>query len=169
MPPLTAWLPARRDHESDLVLTLAGEGVVGLKEGLSALERALMAEGFDVMVQKGRGDGRGRGTTVRLRVSTEPVTSMGTGCDVLACLDEDMAQLAPFGLMRGSVLICEQTSLAKVSPAAKEAGVIAYPVPFADLGRRVGKSFSGKGLIAVGVVARLVGMPRDPVRNRVMV
>lgn len=169
MPPFTAWLPARRDHESDLVLTLAGEGVVGLKEGLSALERALMAEGFDVMVQKGRGDGRGRGTTVRLRVSTEPVTSMGTGCDVFACLDEDMAQLAPFGLMRGSVLICEQTSLAKVSPAAKEAGVIAYPVPFADLGRRVGKSFSGKGLIAVGVVARLLGMPRDTVRNRVTV
>lgn len=169
MPPFTAWLPARRDHESDLVLTLAGEGVVGLKEGLSALERALIAEGFDVMAQKGRADGQGRCSTVRLRVSTEPVTSMGTGCDVLACLDEGVSQLGPFGLARGSVLVCEQTSLAKLSPAAKEAGVIAYPVPFTDLGRQVGKSFSGKGLIAVGVVARLLGIPRDTVRNRVTI
>lgn len=167
MPPFTAWLPARPDHEPDLVLALVGEGVVGLKEGLSALERALMAEGFEVIVQKGRRDGRGQGTTVRLRVSTEPVTSMGIGCDVLACLDEEMTQLAPFGLMRGSVLIGEQTSLAKLSPAAKEAGVIVYPVPFTDLGRRVGKSCSGKGLIALGVVAQLLGIPRDTVRGQV--
>ncbi|MEW6246896.1 MAG: 2-oxoacid:acceptor oxidoreductase family protein [Nitrospirota bacterium] len=165
MPPFTAWLPARRDHESDLVLTLAGEGVVGLKEGLSALERALIAEGFDVMAQKGRADGQGRRSTVRLRVSTEPVTSMGTGCDVLVCLDEGVSQLAPFGLARGSVLVCEQTSLAKLSPAAKEAGVVTYPVPFTDLGRQVGKNFSGKGLVAVGAVARLLGIPRDTVRN----
>ncbi len=166
MPPFTAWLPARRDHESDLVLVLAGEGVVGLKEGLSVLKQALIAEGFDVMAQKGRVDGEGRRSTVRLRVSTEPVTSMGAGCDVLACLDEGVSELAPYGLARGSVLVCDQAHLAKLSVAANEAGVITYPVPFADLGRQIGKSFSGKGLIAAGVVARLLGLPREIVCNR---
>ncbi len=169
MPPFTAWLPARWDHESDLVLTLVGEGVTGLRDGISALEQALVGEGFDVMAQKGRADGRGIRSTVRLRVSTEPVTSMGAGCDVLACVDEGIAELAPFGLVRGSVLVCDQANLAKLSPAANEAGVIVYPVPFTDLSCQVGKSFSGKGLIAVGVVARLLGIPRETVCSRVTV
>lgn len=148
------------------MLSFVGEGIAGLKEGLSALEQALMGEGFDVMAQKVRVDGQGRRSTVRLRVSTEPVTSMGTGCDVLACLDEDVSQLAPFGLARGSVLICDTASLAILSPVAKTSGAIVYPVPFPDLGRQVGKRFSGKGLIAVGVLARLLGIPHQTVRGR---
>ena len=164
MAPFTAWLPARPNQASDLVVKIVGDGVAGLKTGIAALEQALVREGFQVMAQRGRLNGEASLSTVRLRVSTEPVGSMGNGCDVLAYLDEGVPPLSVFGLGPGSVVLCEAAGIRDWHSGAIPPGVITYPIPFVGLSRRVGKSFSGKGLIAIGALTQLFGIPADAVR-----
>ncbi len=165
MAPFTAWLPARPSQTSDLVVKIVGDGITGLKSGLAAFEEALASEGYQVLAQRGRLNGQAPLSTVRLRVSAEPVSSMGNGCDVLAYLYEDVPPLNVFGLGRGSAVICPAESLPRGNPIPT--GVITYPVPFEDLSRQVGKSFSSKGIVAIGVLTRLLGIPPDMVRERI--
>lgn len=167
MAPFTAWLPAQRAQAFDLLVHVAGGDMAGLTAGSAALEAALTAEGFDVMAQRGLIGGPDSLPTMRLRVSTEPVTSMGHGCDVLAYLEEDVPAFHSLSLARGSVVLGEARAIPKLLPDATPIGVIAYSVPFAELSRRVGKSTSGKGLVAAGALSRLLGMSPELVRGHI--
>jgi hypothetical protein len=167
MAPFTAWLPAQRDQAFDLVVTIVGDGIPGLKSGLAAFEEALASEGYQVLAQQGRMNGQALLPTIRLRVSTDPVNSMGNGCDVLAYLGDDVPPLNVFGLGRGSAVICEAESLPRGTQTTAPTGVIAYHVPFENLSRRIGKSFSGKGLIGIGVLTQFLMIPPDRVRTRI--
>ncbi len=163
MSPFTAWLPVGSERTSDLVLKMVGTGTAGLIDGATALEWALTEQGLRVMAQTSPGLG-GSGSAVRLRVSTEPITSLGSGCDVVACMDRTALRQQWFDLLQpGSVFIHE----AGADAAAVPDGVIAYAVPFSDLHRRCGARFSGKGFIAAGVLAHLLGIPERIVRSRI--
>nr|MBI3611940.1 2-oxoacid:acceptor oxidoreductase family protein [Nitrospirota bacterium] len=162
MSPFTAWLPVGSERTSDLVLKIVGTTTAGLLNGATALEQALTEQGLRVMAQTSPSGGRS-GSAVRLRVSTEPITSLGSGCDVVACMDRAALQQQWFDLQPGSVFVHE----AGADAAAVPDGVIAYAVPFSDLHRRCGARFSGKGLIAAGVLAHLLGIPERIVRSRI--
>lgn len=163
MSPFTAWLPVGSERTSDLVLKMVGAGTAGLIDGATALEWALTEQGLRVMAQtSGPGEGRS-GSAIRLRLSTEPITSLGNGCDVVAYLDPAALRRQWVDLQPGSVLVHE----AGADAAAVPDGVIAYAVPFSDLHRRCGARFSGKGFIAAGVLAHLLGIPERIVRSRI--
>lgn len=162
MSPFTAWLPVGSERTSDLVLKMVGAGSAGLIDGATVLEWALTEQGLRVMAQTSPGWGES-GSAVRLRVSTEPITSLGSGCDVVACVDRTALRQQRFDLQPGSVLVHEAGADAVAVPD----GVIAYAVPFSDLHRRCGARFSGKGFIAAGVLAHLLGIPERIVRSRV--
>ncbi len=162
MSPFTAWLPVGSERTSDLVLKMVGTGTAGLIDGATALEWALTEQGLRVMAQTSPGL-EGSGSAVRLRVSTEPITSLGSGCDVVACMDRTVLRQQWFDLQPGSVFVHE----AGADAAAVPDGVIAYAVPFSDLHRRCGARFSGKGFIAAGVLAHLLGIPERIVRSRI--
>lgn len=163
MSPFTAWLPVRPERISDLVLKMVGTGAAGLINGATALEWALTEQGLRVMAQTGGPGGGGSGSAVRLRVSTEPIPSMGSGCDVVACVDRAALQRQRLDLQPGSVLVHE----AGGAEAAVPDGVIAYAVPFSDLHRRCGARFSGKGFIAAGVLSHLLGISAQTVRDKI--
>ncbi|TAJ10201.1 MAG: hypothetical protein EPO61_03455 [Nitrospirae bacterium] len=166
MSPFTAWLPIRPERISDLVLKMVGTGTAGLINGVTALEYALTEQGLRVMAQTS-GPAWGRsGSDVRLRVSTEPITSMGSGCDVVACVDRAALQQQWPDLQPGSVFVHEAGGFGAEAAAVPD-GVITYAVPFSDLHRRCGARFSGKGFIAAGVLSNLLGISVQPVRDRI--
>lgn len=165
MAPFTAWLPAQSNAQTDLILRIAGEGIAGLTAGLHAFEQALAEQGFEVLVEQGRLSGMHTHSIVGLRVSSDGLTSMGHGCDVFACLDEDLLRCGKVGLQRGSVFLGEPETLSKFRTAGALDGLITYEVPFRALCQRLGDCFSGKGLVALGVLSSLLDIPADGVRR----
>ncbi|MEK6605379.1 MAG: 2-oxoacid:acceptor oxidoreductase family protein, partial [Nitrospirota bacterium] len=118
-----------------------------------------------MLAQTERLDGIGPATSVRLRVSVDTLSSTGNGCDVLVYLGRKLPPRNSFHLQRGSLLLCDARSMQDaLSPAIPE-GVIVYPVPFADLHQRHGRR-SEKEVIAIGVLAHLLGMPEEVIRRR---
>lgn len=134
---------------------------------MTALEHALADQGLEVLGQLGRQGEEGAASTGRLRVSTEPISSMGNGCDVLASVDPAVFEGNQFGLQPGSVLLHEAQSFSKRLAETIPEGVIPYRIPFSDLHRQCGGDPSGKGLVAVGVLAHLLGLAGEAVRRRV--
>ena len=165
MAPFTRWLPASPERSSDIVLEIAGDGNGELAQGTTALEQGLADQGFEVLAQTDRLDGIGSPTAVRLRVSVDPLSSTGSGCDVLVYLGRKLPRRNAFHLQRGSVLLCDARSMRDASPPAIPEGVIVYPVPFADLHQRHGRC-SEKEAIAIGVLAHLLDMPGETIRRR---
>ena len=165
MAPFTRWLPASPERSSDIVIEVAGDGNGELAKGTTALEQGLADQGLEVLAQTERLDGIGPATSVRLRVSVNTLSSTGSGCDVLVYLGRKLPPRNSFHLQRGSVLLCDARSMQDaLSPAIPE-GVIVYPVPFADLHHRHGRR-SEKEVIAIGVLAHLLGMPEEVIRRR---
>lgn len=166
MAPFSAWLPVRNEAASDLMLKIVGAGAVGLASGASALAEACAGLGLRVVADSQAPEPGAFGSAVRLRVSSEATSAMGSGCDFAACLDclppeETWAELQP-----GSVLLHEAGG-AGWSGAPPRPGVITYAVPFADLHRRCGSRFPGKGLVAAGALSQLLGLAPDLVRSRI--
>ena len=164
MAPFTRWLSASPERASDIVIEVAGDGLCELTSGTTALEQGLADHGFEVLAQTERLDGIGPATSVRLRVSVDPLSSTGSGCDVLVYLGRKLPRRNAFHLQRGSVLLCDARGV-QDAPAAIPEGVIVYPVPFVDLHHRHGRS-SEKEVIAIGVLAHLLGMPVEAIRRR---
>ena len=158
MAPFTAWLRPQIDEPCDLVLTIAGEGIAGCSRVLQALERTLTEQGFEIMAQHGRLNGRNTSDAVRLRVSTKKLTSMGHGCDILVWLEKDVPDLSQFAVQPGSVLLCEPRVAALLNVLPVHIGLVTYPVPFHELSCANGECFSGKALVALGVLTRLLGL-----------
>ncbi|MEK6549086.1 MAG: hypothetical protein AABZ51_03200 [Nitrospirota bacterium] len=165
MAPFTRWLPASPERSSDIVIEVAGDGNGELAKGTTALEQGLADQGLEVLAQTERLDGIGPATSVRLRVSVDPLSSTGSGCDVLVYLGRKLPPRNSFHLQRGSVLLCDARSMQDASPPAIPEGVIVYPVPFADLHHRHGRH-SEKEVIAIGVLSRLLGMSEEIIRRR---
>ena len=165
MSPLSAWLPPQLDEPSDVILTIAGEGIAGCSKGLQALERTLTEQGFEILAQHGRLNGRNTSAAVRLRISSRPITSMGHGCHILACLDEEVPQLSQFAVQPGGVLLCEPRVAAQLNALPVHTGMTTYPVPFGELTGQCGACFSGKGLVALGVLTHLLGLPHAVLRH----
>jgi hypothetical protein len=161
MAPLTAWLPPQIDEPSDLVLTIAGDGIAGCSKAMQALERTLAMQGFEILAEHGRLNGRNTSAAVQMRISSRHTTSMGHGCDILVCLDEEVPDLRQFAVQPGSVLLCEPRVAAQLKAFQVCTGIITYPVPFKELACECGECFSGKGLIALGVLTWLLGLPRE--------
>ena len=165
MAPFTRWLPASPERSSDIVIEVAGDGNGELAKGTTALEQGLADQGLEVLAQTERLDGIGHATSVRLRVSADPLSSAGSGCDVLVYLGRKLPPRNAFHLQRGSVLLCDARSMRDAPPSAIPEGVIVYPVPFADLHPRHGRR-SEKEVIAIGVLSHLLGTPGEAIRRR---
>ncbi len=165
MAPFTRWLPASPERSSDIVIEVVGDCTGELTKGTTALEQGLADQGFAVLAQTERLDGIGPATSVRLRVSQETLSSTGSGCDVLVHLGRKLPPHNSFHLQRSSILLCDARSVLNAQPPAIPEGVIVYPVPFADLHHRHGRS-SEKEVIAIGVLSHLLGMPEEVIRRR---
>ena len=115
------------------------------------------------MAQSGRLNGNYGDFVLRLRIATQPFYSMGHGCDVLVHLGENIPDFWRFNLQPGSVLLWEPPAEPRLHPILPE-GVIAYPIPLADLSAQYAEGLPGKGLAALGVLLHLLGIPEESLR-----
>lgn len=160
MAPLTAWLPARSNQDFDLAVNIVGPGVSDLLKEWSPIGQFLSDQGFAVIAQSGRLNGDPDDFVLRLRIATRSFYSTGHGCDVLVYLGDIVPELWRFNLQPGSVLLWEPPRQPRRSPILPE-GVIAYPIPLADLGSQHAEGLPGKGVAALGVLLQLLGVPEE--------
>jgi hypothetical protein len=162
MSPFTKWLPSQQECGSDLIVQLAGGSIRGLEKARKAFERGITRLGLEIGAQS-RGEDLMNIPSVRLRISNAPIPSMGHGCDVLAYLGPRLPEGNPFGLQDRSVLLSESCRDEDSMSVGFPDGVIRYHVPFSELNRACG-SLRGKGLIAVGLLTKLLEIPKEIMR-----
>lgn len=160
MAPFSAWLPAYPNQDFDLAVKIVGRSASGLIDELATIAQALTLHGCQVMVQSGRLNGGSGPLVLRFRVASRPFYSMGHGCDVAVYLDQDPQEIWQFGLQPGSVLIWEPPEQLRLHPPLPD-GIIIYPVPLRELNAQCSQDTGGKGFVAMGVLAQLLGFSEE--------
>jgi hypothetical protein len=160
MAPFSAWLPAHPNQDFDLAVKIVGRGASGLIDELATIVQALTLHGCQVMAQSGRLNGGSGHLVLRLRIASRPFYSMGHGCDVVVYLDQDPPEFGRFGLQPGSVLVWEPPEQLRLPPLLPD-GIIAYPVPLRELNAQYSQDTGGKGVVAMGVLAQLLGFSEE--------
>lgn len=160
MAPFSAWLPARPNQDFDLAVMIVGRSVPALIDELATIAQALTLHGCQVMVRTGRLNGGSGHLVLRFRVASRPFYSMGHGCDVVVYLDQDPPEFWRFGLQPGSVLVWEPPEQLCLHPLMPD-GIIAYSVPLRELNAQYSQETWGKGFVAMGVLAQLLGFSEE--------
>jgi hypothetical protein len=160
MAPFSAWLPARPNQDFDLTVKIVGSSASGLIDELATIVRALTLHDCQVIAQAGRLNGGSGHLMLRLRIASRPFYSMGHGCDVAVYLDQDPPKFGQFGMQPGSVLVWDPPEQSRLHPLLPD-GVIAYPVPLRELNAQYSQDAWGKGFVAMGVLASLLGFSEE--------
>ncbi len=160
MAPFSAWLPARPNQDFDLAVKIVGSSASGLIDELMSIAQALSLHGCQVMAQTGRLSGGSGHLMLRLRIASRPFYSMGHGCDVAVYLDQGPPEFGQFGMQSGSVLVWEPPEQSRLPPLLPD-GIIAYPVPLRELNAQYSQDTGGKGFVAMGVLAYLLGFSEE--------
>jgi Pyruvate:ferredoxin oxidoreductase core domain II len=160
MAPFSAWLPARPNLDFDLTVEVVGRSASGLIDELASIVQALSLHGCQVMAQTGRLNGGSGHVMLRLRIASRPFYSMGHGCDVAVYLDQDPPKFGQFGMQPGSVLVWDPPEQSRLHPPLPD-GVIVYRVPLRGLNSQYGLDAGGKGYVAMGVLASLLGFSEE--------
>ena len=160
MAPFSAWLPARPNLDFDLTVKIVGSSASGLIDELASITQALSLHGCQVMAQNGRLNIGSGHSVLSLRIASRPFYSMGDGCDVIVYLNRGPLEFRQFGLQPGSVLVWEPPEQLPLHPLLPD-GIIAYPVPLRELNARDSQDTGGKGFVAMGVLAYLLGFSEE--------
>jgi len=160
MAPFSAWLPARPNLDFDLTVKIVGRSASGLIDELASITQAVSLHGCQIMAQTGRLNGGSGHLMLRLRIASRLFYSMGHGCDVVVYLDQDPPKLWRFGLQPGSVLVWDPPEQSRLPPLLPD-GIIAYPVPLRELNAQHSQDAGGKGYVAMGVLAHLLGFSEE--------
>jgi len=148
-----------------VTVQFAGGTFRGLEKARATFELGLAHLGLSLCVESS-GDAELEMPLVRFRISTHPISSVGYGCDVLAYVGNDFPAGYPFGLQDRSVLLCENWKEHDFVSRGMPKGVIPYQVPFSELNRTCG-CLRGKGIIAVGLLTKLLDIPFRLIRSGV--
>jgi len=151
---------------NDLIVGIAGAGGDGVVSAGELLIHVAAREGLFGMLVKAFGPQiRGGESSVRVRLSSQPVLAQGDDLDVLIAFN-----WADYGRFRTELVPGEHTlifvdEMDKTPPAEiplperMKAGVTR--VPFEQLAIDKGGSALAKNIVAVGVLAGAVNLPRD--------
>ena len=160
MAPFSAWLPARPNQDFDLTVKIVGRSASGLIDELANIAQALTLHGCHVRGQTGRLNGGSGHLVLRLRIASRPFYSMGHGCDAVVYLDQGPLEFRQFGVQPGSVLVWDPPEQLPLHPLLPD-GVIVYPVPLRELNAQYSQDPWGKGFVAMGVLAHLLGFSEE--------
>jgi|SRR5579875_999182 2-oxoglutarate ferredoxin oxidoreductase subunit alpha len=94
----------------------------------------------------------------QVRISDEPVKSMGDYADVLICLNEEAYDRNRKDLRPGGVLVYDPSDF---TPDADN--VITYAVPFNEIARKEVQLFQTKNMVMLGTISALFGPPLEAI------
>lgn len=156
MPPFLQTVPDR----ADLLIRIAGEGGQGIMTVGEILSRTVARGGLHVLADSTfASDIKGGDALFQLRISPSPILSQGDRVDILVALNENGYRSNEKRLAPGCMVIHDD------GMTLKESGeVIFYPVPMGRISGELGSSVS-KNMVALGVLARLLSISADPLRQ----
>lgn len=150
----------------DLIVGLAGAGGDGVVSAGELLIQVAAREGlFGMLVKQFGPQIRGGESSVRVRLSSKPVLAQGDDLDVLIAFN-----WADYGRFRAELVPSEHTLIFVDEMDATPADQIPLPerlkagvtrVPFEQLAMDKGGSALAKNVVAVGVLAGALNLPRD--------
>lgn len=154
---------------TDLIIGMAGAGGDGIISAGDSLMTAAAISGYHARMTKSFGSQiRGGESSVRLRISTQPVLSAGGALDVAVALNwEDFlkfgSELAVSG--RTIVLYDERTGVrpeAVPLPGVRPAAVVAVPID--RMARETVGHERAKNTVVLGLLAGWFGVPAEAIR-----
>jgi len=147
---------------ADLLISIAGEGGQGILTAGEILSRAVARSGLHILSDAAfASDIKGGDALYQLRVSATPILSQGDRVDILVALSESGYRSHEARLAPGCMLICDD-DMAR----GELDGVTVYPVPMTRISDAAGNSVS-KNMVALGVLARLLSIPAEPLREAI--
>ncbi len=146
--------------ENEVTIRIGGESGEGTISGGDILALAAARWGYHVYTFRTfPAEILGGPCLFQVRISDQPVKSMGDFADVLICLNEEAYDRSVKDLRRGGVIIYDPSDF---TPAAADE-YITYAIPFNDIARKEVQLFQTKNMVMLGAISALFGPPLEAI------
>ncbi len=150
--------------KSDIIIRIAGEGGEGVISAGDMFTRGAARTGFRVFTFRTYpAEIRGGHAWYQIRVSHEPVLSIGDGVDVLIAFDDEAYRRHLGAVHKHGVVIYDPDRV----NADHSNGRVMYPVPLQRIAREELQFQRGKNVLTLGVMAGLFGLEPTSLENLV--
>jgi 2-oxoglutarate ferredoxin oxidoreductase subunit alpha len=150
---------------NDVTVIVAGEGGEGVISVGEILTRAAADAGLDVFTFRTYpAEIKGGLAMMQVRMSNEPIYSMGRGCDVLMAFNQEAIDAYADSVVPGGVMLYDP----KHGELRNGFRHTAIPVPLHDTAVREAGGKIAKNIVALASLMRAVDIPFDPARSRIV-
>ncbi len=147
--------------ENEVTIRIGGESGEGTISGGDILTQAASRWGYHVHTFRTfPAEILGGPCLFQVRISDQPVKSMGDYADVLICLNKEAYDRSIADLRQGGVLVYDPSDF------TPEAGnYITYPIPFNEIARKEVQLFQTKNMVMLGAISALFGPPLEAIEH----
>ena len=145
--------------ENEVTIRIGGESGEGTISGGDILAQAAARWGYHVYTFRTfPAEILGGPCMFQVRISDQPVKSMGDYADVLICLNKEAFDRNIHDLRHGGVLVYDPSDF---EPDAGD--YIAYAIPFNEIARKEVQLFQTKNMVMLGAISGLFGPPLEAI------
>src|SRR2546430_7042708 len=145
--------------ENEVTIRIGGESGEGTISGGDILTQAASRWGYHVHTFRTfPAEILGGPCLYQVRISDQPVKSMGDYADVLICLNKEAYDRSIADLRQGGVLVYDPSDF---TPEAGD--YITYPIPFNEIARKEIQLFQTKNMVMLGAISGLFGPPVEAI------
>src|SRR5581483_3732241 len=160
---VNAWrgLTFSREHsmENEVTIRIGGESGEGTISGGDILALAAARWGYHVYTFRTfPAEILGGRRLFQVRISANPVKSMGDYADVLICLNQEAYDRSIKDLRHGGVVIYDPSDF---TPETND--YITYAIPFNEIARKEVQLFQTKNMVMLGAISALFGPPLEAI------
>ncbi len=149
--------------ENEVTIRIGGESGEGTISGGDILAQAASRWGYHVYTFRTfPAEILGGPCMFQVRISGQPVKSMGDYADVLVCLNKEAYDRNVSELRKGGVLVYDPSDF---TPDTGD--YIAYAVPFNEIARKEVQLFQTKNMVMLGAISGLFGPPLEAISQLV--
>src|SRR5579871_6248213 len=145
--------------ENEVTIRIGGESGEGTISGGDILALAAARWGYHVYTFRTfPAEILGGPCLFQVRISDQPVKSMGDYADVLICLNQEAYDRSIKDLRRGGVVIYDPSDF---TPGTSDC--ITYAIPFNEIARKEVQLFQTKNMVMLGAICGLFGPPLEAI------
>ena len=145
--------------ENGVTIRIGGESGEGTISGGDILAQAASRWGYHVYTFRTfPAEILGGPCMFQVRISDQPVKSMGDYADVLICLNKEAFDRNVAELRDGGVLIYDPSDF-----TPDTGNYIIYPIPFNEIARKEVQLFQTKNMVMLGAICALFGPPLEAI------
>ncbi|HEY1352339.1 MAG TPA: 2-oxoacid:acceptor oxidoreductase subunit alpha [Ktedonobacteraceae bacterium] len=145
--------------ENEVTIRIGGESGEGTISGGDILALAAARWGYHVYTFRTfPAEILGGPCLFQVRISGQPVKSMGDYADVLICLNQEAYDRSIKDLRQGGVIIYDPSDF-----TPENSDYITYAIPFNEIARKEVQLFQTKNMVMLGAISALFGPPLEAI------